>query len=206
MRQACNGEDTLGLHTEVVDRDRLVLDPLVSVVMVTYNHEPYIAQAIEGVLSHETDFPIELIIGEDCSTDRTREIVLDFQRRYPEIIRALLSRQNVWMHVNGTRTMLAAGGQAYGLLRPMIGGGSSCPNRARSEISLARLSPDGAVPVASAQRLVAVTRNRLSRRPILLLPTGQALNRDTPETVCEITRTAFAQSRMLRGTPRGKNA
>jgi glycosyltransferase involved in cell wall biosynthesis len=111
MRQADNGEGSLGLYTEVVDPDRLVHDPLVSVVMITYNHEPYITQAIEGVLSQETDFPIELIIGEDCSTDRTREIVLDYQRHYPETIRVLLSRQNVGMHANGRRTMLAARGE-----------------------------------------------------------------------------------------------
>lgn len=46
--------------------------PPVSVHMITFNHEPYIAQAIEGVLMQKTDFPIELVIGEDCSTDRTR--------------------------------------------------------------------------------------------------------------------------------------
>jgi glycosyltransferase involved in cell wall biosynthesis len=93
-----------------VDCDRIVRDPLVSVVMITYNHEPYIAQAIEGVVSQETDFPIELVIGEDCSTDRTREIVLDYQRRYPEIIRVIYSEKNVGMHANSRRTILAARG------------------------------------------------------------------------------------------------
>ena len=42
----------------------------------------------------DTDFPIELIIGEDCSTDRTREIVLDYQKRNSEIIRVITSKQN----------------------------------------------------------------------------------------------------------------
>ncbi len=79
--------------------------------MITYNHEPYIAQAIKGVLSQETDFPMELIIGEDCSTDRTREIVLEFQRRYPEMIRVLFSEKNVGMHKNFRRTALAARGK-----------------------------------------------------------------------------------------------
>ncbi len=69
--------------------------PLVSVNMVTYNHEPFIAQAIEGVLMQETDFPFELVIGEDCSTDRTRDIVLEYQERYPDIIRVITSETNV---------------------------------------------------------------------------------------------------------------
>ena len=68
--------------------------PLVSVKMLTYNHEPYIAQAIEGVLMQETDFPVELVIGEDCSTDRTREIVLDYQRKRPDLIRVVLWDKN----------------------------------------------------------------------------------------------------------------
>ena len=58
-------------------------DPLVSVKMVTYNHAPFIAQAIEGVLQQQTNFAFELIIGEDCSTDGTREIVFDYQESTP---------------------------------------------------------------------------------------------------------------------------
>ena len=47
-------------------------EPLVSIEMITFNHDPYIVQAIEGVLMQKTNFPIELVIGEDCSTDGTR--------------------------------------------------------------------------------------------------------------------------------------
>ncbi|MCX5807669.1 MAG: glycosyltransferase [Proteobacteria bacterium] len=68
--------------------------------MITYNHEPYIAKAIEGVLMQKTGFPFELIIGEDCSTDRTREIVLEYQKKHPNIIRVLTSESNVGMHKN----------------------------------------------------------------------------------------------------------
>ena len=54
--------------------------PLVSVVMITYNHAPFLTRAIEGVLKQETNFPFELVIGEDCSTDGTREIVLGYEK------------------------------------------------------------------------------------------------------------------------------
>lgn len=80
---------------ETSDPDRLCRQPLVSVVMVTYNHEPYVSQAIEGVLMQRTDFAFELVIGEDCSQDGTREICLDFQRRFPERIRVLWWHENV---------------------------------------------------------------------------------------------------------------
>ena len=48
--------------------------PLVSVCMTTYNHEAWLAQAIESVLAQQTAFGVELVLGEDCSTDRTAEI------------------------------------------------------------------------------------------------------------------------------------
>ena len=85
--------------------------PLVSVKMITYNHAPYIAQAIEGVIQQKTNFPFELVIGEDCSTDGTREIVFDYQRKYPDIIRVITSDKNVGMNKNGYRTMKACRGK-----------------------------------------------------------------------------------------------
>lgn len=95
---------------EISDPVVLSKTPLVSANMITYNHEPYIAQAIEGVLMQETDFPIELIIGEDCSTDRTREIVLDYQKKYPDIIRVITSGHNIGARKNSLRTNKACHG------------------------------------------------------------------------------------------------
>jgi glycosyltransferase involved in cell wall biosynthesis len=89
----------------------VVKEPLVSVDMITYNHVPYIAQAIEGVLQQETSFPFELVIGEDCSTDGTREMVFDYQKKYPDIIRVITSTKNVGSHKNGFRTEKACRGK-----------------------------------------------------------------------------------------------
>jgi glycosyltransferase involved in cell wall biosynthesis len=79
--------------------------PLVSVEMITYNHAPYVAQAIEGVVKQEVDFPIELVIGEDCSPDGTQAIVLDYQKKHAETIRVVTSERNVgaWANVRRTR-------------------------------------------------------------------------------------------------------
>ena len=87
------------------------LRPIVSVDMVTYNHAPYIGRAIEGVLRQETDFPIELVIGEDCSTDGTREVVFDYQSRHPKIIRVISSDKNVGANANANRTLQACRGK-----------------------------------------------------------------------------------------------
>lgn len=85
--------------------------PLVSVCMITYNHEPYIAKAIEDVLMQKADFPIELVIGEDCSTDRTRKIVLDYKNKYPEIIRVISSDKNIGAIKNLLRTEKSCSGK-----------------------------------------------------------------------------------------------
>lgn len=87
----------------------------VSALIVTYNHEAYIAQAIEGILMQETDFPIELVIGEDCSTDRTREICLEYQRKHPELIRLLLNEKNIGMMPNFVQTLQACRGKYVAL-------------------------------------------------------------------------------------------
>jgi len=98
-------------YEEISDPAVMAKEPLVSVVMTTYNHEPYIAQAMEGVIQQKTMFPFELVIGEDCSTDGTREIVFDYQKRYPDIIRVITSDQNVGMHKNCRRTEKACRGK-----------------------------------------------------------------------------------------------
>lgn len=80
---------------ELSDSERLCKRPLVTVQMMAYKHEPYIAQAIESVLMQKTDFEFELIIGEDCSPDRTREICIEYQKKHPDKIRILWSENNV---------------------------------------------------------------------------------------------------------------
>ena len=69
-------------------------DPKVSVCILTYNHEKYIAQAVESALQQRTTFPVEILIGEDCSTDRTRDIVAELGRRHPDRVGLHLAEKN----------------------------------------------------------------------------------------------------------------
>lgn len=68
---------------------------LLSVNMITYNHEKYIAQALDSVLMQKVDFKYEIVVGEDCSTDRTRAILLEYQEKYPHIFNLILHEKNV---------------------------------------------------------------------------------------------------------------
>lgn len=84
--------------------------PFVSVCITSYNHAPYIGRAIESVQRQRVAFPIEIIVGDDCSQDETLAIV----ERYAAAdsrIRLLRAEQNQGMHLNYRRTLLAARGQ-----------------------------------------------------------------------------------------------
>lgn len=83
----------------------------VSVIILTYNHEKYIAETIESALSQRTDFDFELVIGEDASTDRTRETVLEYKNRYPDRIKLFLPEKNVGPLDNYSTTSSLSSGQ-----------------------------------------------------------------------------------------------
>ena len=76
----------------------------VTVLLITYNHEMYIAQAIESVLMQETNFGYEIVIGEDCSTDKTRQILIEYQQKYSDNIRLLLHEKNLGANANYRKT------------------------------------------------------------------------------------------------------
>jgi glycosyltransferase involved in cell wall biosynthesis len=67
----------------------------VSAFILTYNHDRFIGQAIEGFLIQKTDFPCELVIADDCSTDGTREVIRRYWEKDRDRIRVLLNRRNI---------------------------------------------------------------------------------------------------------------
>lgn len=83
----------------------------VSVCVITYNHEKYIQQCLERILAQKCDFEYEIVIGEDCSTDTTLEIINSYRQKYPEVIRIISSAQNVGMVKNWERTLFACRGE-----------------------------------------------------------------------------------------------
>ncbi len=68
--------------------------PVVSICCITYNHEPYIEDALEGFLIQETDFPFEILIHDDASTDRTAEIIREYEAKYPKLIKPIYQVEN----------------------------------------------------------------------------------------------------------------
>lgn len=85
--------------------------PLLSVFMITYNHEKFISKALQGILSQETDFPFELIIGEDSGNDSTRDICEEFSRNNLNIRLLPNEKYNLGVTANAVRTFKACQGK-----------------------------------------------------------------------------------------------
>ena len=87
------------------------MTPLVSVIVTTYNHEPYLACALDAILAQRCDFGVEIILGEDCSTDGTLAICREYAEKYPEQITLIASTENVGWRANYRRCVEAARGK-----------------------------------------------------------------------------------------------
>ncbi|WP_310556096.1 glycosyltransferase [Flavobacterium sp.] len=74
--------------------------PLVSILCDTFNHENYIEQAILGFLSQKTNFPIEIIIHDDASTDETVKIIKEYENKFPLIIKPIYQKENKYSNKN----------------------------------------------------------------------------------------------------------
>ena len=71
-----------------------MLKPLVSISCITYNHGRYLRQALESFLMQETSFPFEILIHDDCSSDDTIDIIREYAKRYPDIIKPMYETEN----------------------------------------------------------------------------------------------------------------
>ena len=85
--------------------------PLVSVRLKTFNHEKYISMALDGILGQKVDFPLEIVVGDDFSTDGNLRIIEGYRARFPDLIRILPTENKVGMVPNGIRTWKACSGK-----------------------------------------------------------------------------------------------
>jgi glycosyltransferase involved in cell wall biosynthesis len=130
---------------------------VLSVGMITYNHENYIREAIEGVLIQKTEFKIELVIGEDCSTDSTRVICEEYAKKYPHIIRLLAAKKNMGMIPNFIRTLKSCTGKYIALCE-----GDDYwtdPNKLQKQIGFMEKNPEYSFSFHAAGTLNMETRN-----------------------------------------------
>ena len=120
-----------------------------SVAMITYNQERFIGQALESVLAQEVNFDYEIVIGEDCSTDGTGTVILDFQRRYADRIVVLFRKRNIGAMRNLAKTVATCRGDYLAILE----GDDywSCANKLQRQVDFLDAHPDWAVCCSRAE-------------------------------------------------------
>lgn len=101
---------------EVSSAEQLVSAPAVSVLVMTRNHDQFVAQALRSVLAQEARFPIEILIGEDLSTDDTLDVCQRLQRQHPATVRLIHADRNVGITANFLRLLARARGKYCTLL------------------------------------------------------------------------------------------
>ena len=111
-----------------------------SVLMTAYNQDRFIAKSIESVMAQEVDFDFQLVIGEDCSTDRTREIVIEKAREHPNRIRLLLRDTNL----GGRKNFLDTYDNCKGEYIAMLEGDDfwTSPDKLQTQVDLMQKHPE----------------------------------------------------------------
>lgn len=117
-------------------------EPVVSIVCTTYNHATYLQDAMRGFLLQKTDFPFEIIIHDDLSTDGTREIINRYAAAYPAIIRTVFQKEN--QYSKGVKILLLAVGSASGQYIAFCEGDDFwiSPNKLQTQVDAISLFPD----------------------------------------------------------------
>jgi len=151
-----------------------MINPLVSIACITYNHEKFIRDALDSFLMQKTNFPIEIVIGEDYSADGTREIVFDYAKKYSEIIRVITSEKNIGAIQNFIRTLNACQGKYIALCE--ADDYWTDPYKLQKQVDFLEANPDYCL-VHSDYNVLIDKKNKLyrsvNRKKNKIVPTGE---------------------------------
>ena len=117
----------------------MMKNPKVSVCVVTYNHEKYIKECLESIVTQKCDFDFEVIVGDDCSTDNTRVIVQEYVDKYPNIVKPLYHEKNVGPVKNIIEIYRMAKGK---FICHMDGDDYALPNKIQIQYNILNNNPD----------------------------------------------------------------
>lgn len=133
--------DELRTEADITSSWQDIDKPLLSIACTTYNHARYLSEALRGFLMQETDFPFEIIIHDDASTDGTQEIIAAYAKRYPRIIRTVL--QTVNQYSQGRTSALVAFSHCRGSYIAFCEGDDywTDPNKLRLQVNMMRSNP-----------------------------------------------------------------
>lgn len=134
---------------------------IVSINCITYNHEQYIADAIESFLMQKTSFNYEILIHDDCSTDRTAEIIKDYEKKYPDIIKPIYQTEN--QYYKGIKVSKINSDRAKGKYIALCEGDDywTDPYKLQKQIDFLEKNPDYSLCVHAATIIDARTNEEI---------------------------------------------
>lgn len=166
-------------------------DVMLSVIITTYNHANYLREAVDSVLRQRVTFPMEILIGEDCSTDSTPLIAQEYAQRYPKMVRIITSEHNVGARANYRRTIAAAQGRYIALLD----GDDYFTDEDKLQMQVARLEADADIGMCYTRSERIDEQGRRT-----LYPTGECstsfeamLRRNPAENCTVVARRALVE-------------
>ena len=128
--------------------------PLVSILCATYNQKDYIAQCIEGFLMQKVNFPIEIIIHDDASTDGTAEIVRKYESEHPDLIRGIYQTENQFSQKKGIWQNIIYPSAQGAYFAECEGDDYWCdPNKLQKQVDFLETHPDYSVCVHRCKKL-----------------------------------------------------
>ena len=124
------------------------LRPMVSICLITYNQEKYIDECIKGALAQKAEFPIEIVVGDDCSKDSTSKKLEAYAIQHPDVIKYNKRDANLGMHKNWVKTIKECTGKYIALLE----GDDfwSDPEKLSKQVKLMEENPDAALCFTNA--------------------------------------------------------
>ncbi|SMD46058.1 Glycosyltransferase involved in cell wall bisynthesis [Aquiflexum balticum DSM 16537] len=146
--------------------------PLLSICCITFNHFNYIRSALGGFINQDVDFPVEILIHDDCSTDGTRKIIWEFGEKYPDKVFPVLQSENQYSKIGPQRMASNFLQQAKGKYIALCEGDDywTDPLKLRRQVSFLEENPDFSVCFHGCQVLEKgilkddyITANRLDR-------------------------------------------
>ena len=140
----------------------------VSVCVVTYNQEKYISECLDSLVSQETDFKFEIIVGEDCSTDGTRAIVQQYVDKYPDVVKPIFHKNNVGAVENIKQVYIAAKGK---YIAHMDGDDMALPTKLQKQFDTLEANPDCAICVHNMEAISS--DNKLMRKEFKIYSEGK---------------------------------
>ncbi|WP_223634442.1 glycosyltransferase family 2 protein [Planococcus sp. 4-30] len=135
---------------------------MVSIECNSYNHENFIAEALDSMLMQKTDFAYEILVHDDASTDRTAEIIRSYEQKYPDIIKPIYQTEN--QYSKDVPFELFNGARALGKYTAVCEGDDywTDPEKLQRQVDYMEAHPECSMCVHAAQKVSAVTKKTVA--------------------------------------------